>query len=368
MTLRAEDFEVDADISAAQGLPAAAFREPAFARLEQDTLFRSSWLLAPVAAPRERGGRAPFTLSGRPWFLQRGWDDDVLRCFSNVCSHAWYPLVEAEGAGRTLVCGQHGRSFDVEGRCKAHKGFSGLPGFPHQTDHLRAAELASLRSLTFVSEGPRAGFDCGALAECVARLPLEKMTVELDQRRVVAGNWKQHAWNYLDRFHIGFIHGGPRGLYEACDMASYTTELHADSALQWVHARRPDLGLRPEHLPERLRGGPVFALWWFVLPNLALNFYPWGLSINVFEPVPERAEVTLFRWMHLVMDEARYARRDELWLSARVDAEDLAAMAAVRRSLGAGELPRGRFAPHEEAGAHWFHRAVYQGVFSAGRG
>ena len=33
--------------------------------------------------------------------------------------------------------------------------------------------------------------------------------------RDVAGNWKQHAWNYLDPFHIGFVHRAPGGLADA---------------------------------------------------------------------------------------------------------------------------------------------------------
>ena len=52
---------------------------------------------------------------------------------------------------------------------------------------------------------------------------------------------------------------------------------------------QPEDGFAPAQLPERLRDPDrrrVFALWWFVWPNLTFNFYPWGLSVNVYQPVP----------------------------------------------------------------------------------
>jgi len=391
----ASDFVVASDIRVAETLPAAAFRDRDFLALELGTLFARSWQLVPDPAavdpssdPRSiaelcsaRGARLPFSLLGRPLFLQRGWDDAALRCFSNACTHAWYPLVAGPSRGPTLVCGQHGRKFDCAGRFVAHAGFSGLPDFPRDCDHLRELEVASWQQLTFVrdrasasastsSVAPSLDHILTALAASTAQLPLATLrrSRAVAESREVAGNWKQHVWNYMDRYHVGFIHRAPGGLADACDMSSYQTELSEHAALQWVYARRPEDGFDPALLPERFRdpaGRRVFALWWLLLPNLALNFYPWGLSINVFEPIPERPDSTLFRWYHLVLDDALHARREDSWLSSQVDAEDLDAMAQVRRSLREPQLPRGRFAPLEETGPHWFHRQIYRALFES---
>ncbi len=192
-----------------------------------------------------------------------------------------------------------------------------------------------------------------------------------DEVREVDGNWKLHAWNYMDTFHIPYIHRGPSGLADAIELASYRTELHGHAALQWAYARDPENGFEPELLSERFRdpahpGRRVFALWWFLFPNLTLNFYPWGLSVNVYEPLPTRPDRTRFLWMHLVRDEAKYEERDVRWLSARVDAEDVTALAEVRRGVLSGFATRGRFAPGLEAGPHWFHRLVSLGVGASG--
>ncbi|HEY0252111.1 MAG TPA: SRPBCC family protein, partial [Kofleriaceae bacterium] len=84
---------------------------------------------------------------------------------------------------------------------------------------------------------------------------------------------------------------------------------------------------------------------------------PWGLSVNVFSPT-ERPETTRFTWYQFAFDRQKHAERDQRWLSSQVDAEDVDALAQVARGLRSGFAPRGRFAPEQERGVHWFHRAV----------
>ena len=125
-----------------------------------------------------------------------------------------------------------------------------------------------------------------------------------------------------------------------------------------------DVGAGPD-VADRFRDGDkrVFALWWFVFPNLALNYYPWGLSVNVFQPVPGKPGRTLFLWYHYVLDEAKCKEREKIWVMTDTDLEDVDALGQVRRGVASGFAPRGRFAPGVEAGPHWFHRKVYEGVF-----
>jgi choline monooxygenase len=379
--LTASDCHVDDDIRRAETLPAAAFTDRAFLARELDTIFRTSWLVVPERGddPRpldeqvaSRGSRVPITLLDRPLFIQRGWDDDVLRAFPNTCTHAWYPLVLGASRGPTLVCGQHGRRFDCTGRMVSQQGFpSDLPDFPRACDHLTSLPVATWRRLTLVNMTAAATPLADAFAPIdasLASMPAmpERMSAEI---RDVPGNWKQHAWNFLDHFHIAFVHRAPGGLADAVDLASYKTELHGNSVLQWVYARDPNDGFDPSWLPERFhdpKGRRVFALWWFVFPNLALNFYPWGLSVNVYQPLPDRPDTTRFIWYQFALDREKHAQRDRRWLSSQVDAEDVDALAQVSRGLRSGFAPRGRFAPDHESGAHWLHRMVARTVFANG--
>jgi choline monooxygenase len=369
-------MHVDPDIRIAEGLPASAFTDREFLARELATIFSNEWLVVPERGgddPRPldeqlaaRGSRVPVTVLDRPIFLQRGWDDDELRAFPNTCTHAWYPLVLGPSRGPTLVCGQHGRRFDCTGAFVSQQGFgASVPSFPRPCDSLARLGVTTWRRLTFVnfSTTPRP-LSLAPIDDSLASLPAlpERASVET---RDIAGNWKQHAQNFLDSFHIGFVHRAPGGLADAIDLGSYKTELYDDAVLQWVYARDAADGFDPAWLPERFadpKGRRVFALWWFVFPNLALNFYPWGVSVNVYQPVPDRPDATRFVWYQLALDRAKHAERDRRWLSAQVDAEDVDALAQVSRGLRSGFGVRPRFAPDHEQAAHWFHRRVADAV------
>ena len=368
------ELHVHPDPARAETLPAFAFTDPDVLALELDAIFAPSWQLVPEPggdsrplgdALAVRGARAPVSVLGRPLFLQRAWDDDALRAFPNTCTHAWHPLVAGPSRGPTLSCPQHGRKFDCDGRFVSQQGFADAPDFPRECDHLTQLPVATWRGMHFVAiRQPSRQLDAllDEVDATTSALPLARRVTHPagGEAREVQGNWKLHAWNYMDRFHVTHVHRAPGGLADAIDLASYRTELGDRSSLQWAFARDPAHGFDPAHLPERFRQGGrrVFALWWFVFPNLALNFYPWGLSVNAWQPVPGRPDTTTFIWRHLVADESKHALRDSAWLSSQVDAEDVDALAQVRRGLRSGFAPRGRFAASEEAGPHWFHRLV----------
>lgn len=378
------EFRVDPDIKAAETLPARAFTDPAFLQRELDTIFSRSWSLVPDRTEaelrndgrtmadllRRRGARAPVSVLGRPLFLQRDWKG-VLRAFPNVCTHAWHTLVAGPERDRAIVCPQHGRRFDTAGRFQSQPGFDkDVPGFPRACDSLEPMGVHEWGQLLFVAPGRptvTAAKVFAPIRRSVEGLPwrsLKRRPAEGEVREL-PGNWKQYAWNYMDSLHIPYIHSRPGGLAEAVDLDSYRTELHGHASLQWAYAKDPAHGFDPARLPKRFRQGDrrVYALWWFVFPNLTLNVYPWGVSVNCYSPVPNDPQRTLFLWYHYVWDEKKYARRDEFWQLQAVDDEDVDAMTQVARGVLSGHAPRGRFAPTAETGPHWFHRLVYESVF-----
>jgi len=369
-----DTWHVDDDIRLAEGLPASTFTDREFLSRELATIFSRSWQVVTERGedPRPldeqlaaRGSRVPITVNDKPLFLQRAWDDEALRAFPNTCTHAWYPLVLGASRGPTLVCAQHGRRFDCAGKVISQQGFETKAMRP--CDSLTALPVEAWRRLTWINFDPHAARLETVLApveSSLAKMPAipERMSAEI---REVPGNWKQHAANYLDQFHIGFVHRAPGGLADAVDLGSYTTELYDQSVLQWVYARDPSDGFDPTWLPDRFadpKGRRVFALWWFIFPNLTLNFYPWGLSVNIYSPIPDRPDATRFTWYQLALDRAKHAERDRRWLSSQVDAEDVDALAQVARGLKSGFAPRSKFAPEQERGVHWFHRAVARAI------
>ncbi len=380
--LRAKEFFVDPEIRRAESLKASAFVDPEFLGLELDRIFSRSWTLAPYGArngvgtpsdPLDKpGSRAPFSLMGKPFFFQRA-SSGELNCFPNVCTHAWHPLVESPSIGGSIVCPQHGRRFDTDGRFVSHTGFENLKDFPRESDSLRKLKVENWGPFIFLCLGdPMAPFYefVNNVQRSIPGIDLARLRYHSvsDELREVDGNWKQHACNYMDNYHIRFVHKGPGGLADAIDLNSYQTELYKFSALQWAYSRKPEHGFRPEQVAARFRDPQhpdkrVFALWWFIYPNLALNFYPWGLSVNQYMPVPGKPGKTQFHWYQYGLDDAKFKDRNKTWLNQQVDAEDIEAISLVNTGARSGYAPRGRFAPNEEQGPHWFHRLVYTTMF-----
>lgn len=377
-----KDFFVDPDIRKAESLPASAFNDPDFLELELETLFNQSWMLVPQGPIggsmslgqllNKVGSRVPFSILGKPLFLQRNTRREI-DCFPNVCTHAWHPLVESASLGGSIVCPQHGREFDSDGKFVSHKGFENLENFPRESDNLRRLHVENWGPLVSVCLAePLAPFRkiLEKVRESIPGINLDSLKYQLvaNEVREVDGNWKQHAWNYMDNYHIRFVHKGPGGLADAIDLDSYTTELYEHSALQWAYARRREDGFDEQQVSTRF-GDPknldrrVLALWWFIFPNLTLNFYPWGLSVNQYLPIPGRPNRTEFHWLQYSIDDAKFEKRNKIWLNEQVDTEDIQAISLVSKGARSGFAPRGRFAPREELGPHWLHRLIYTTAF-----
>lgn len=370
--LRRSDFVVDPDIRRAESLPPSAFTDPRIAELEREWVLNRSWCYVPQPPDGARlstvlrppGSHMPFTLLDMPLMLKRdSWG--TLRCLSNVCTHAWNILVDEPGQSKAIVCGAHGRRFACDGRLEWHDGFGYMPDFPRPCDHLREYPLAQWGDLMFIAPGrPHYTFDetFRSVRDSLKEFPYAECLrrKEQDEVRVVDGNWKQHVVNYLDQFHIRTVHPS---LSRAVHMDTYRTEIYPRSILQWVYAKDPSHGFIPERLHERFGsqihpGKRVFALWWYVYPNLAFNLYPWGYSLNMWTPVRGEPTKTRFYWYRFSRDEKLYARHNEDGLFKVVDAEDTRLLESVARGVNSPNAVRGRFAPEREIAVHWFHRTL----------
>ncbi len=367
-------------------LPVESCWSPAWLTREFETTFTKMWLPfrkqllmekpaddegpTPFESLELRGNAEPVDFLNEPIFFQREYIEDgqdqepQLRCFLNRCPHNFYPIKLSSDSTRSKYnqCAQHGLIVDTRGKFVSHPEFSKPTEEERALLSLTEYPLQEWEKLFFICRGkPIIPFEdlMREVGESIALMPLDQFEFipMKNQFRTLDGNWKLHAGNYMDSLHIKHIHKAPGGLYDAVEMDSYTTEINRFSSLQWVLAKNPDHGFDPELLPPRFHHPRkrVFALWWFIFPNLTLNFYPWGLSINVYEPHPENPRKVNFLWQHYVMDLKKYRKRDRIWLSKQVDDEDTIAIRLLNANLRPGSHPKqmGLFGP-SEIGPRWF--------------
>ena len=229
MTLDPNCLEVGSDIRTARTLPPSAFQHRDVAEAEHRQIHQCGFhLLPPHQLPSDPASSVPIDLASIPLVLTRD-ENSSLRAISNVCTHAWYPVSTEAQKGRFLTCGQHGRRFDLKGHALTQMGFDASCNFPCDEDHLPSYPVHQVGPLSFVGLGQESDADwkrfSNPWAAELESYPLDKLSYASrdGERRSLEGNWKQHAWNYLDSFHIPFIHRGPAGLIDAIDYKSYTT-------------------------------------------------------------------------------------------------------------------------------------------------
>ncbi|NUN48001.1 MAG: aromatic ring-hydroxylating dioxygenase subunit alpha [Candidatus Brocadiae bacterium] len=354
-----DPFEIDPDITAASTLHADAYRDPARFEASRDRIFARSWqLLGDAARVRTPGSASPHTLLdgmlSEPLLLTRD-ADDALHCLSNVCTHRGTLVCEGDTHAQQLRCRYHGRRFALDGSFLSMPGFEGARSFPAPSDSLPKIPLERWGRWLFASLRPAVPFAewIGDAQRRLAFLPLDSFAPEpaLARDYLVQAHWALYVENYLEGFHVPFVHPA---LSAALDPSGYRTELFRLSSLQVGIAASPgDAFTLPAGHPDH--GQAVAAYYWWLWPNLMLNFYPWGLSANVVTPLaPDRCRVSYLAW---VLDRSRLGTGAGGALD-RVEREDEEVVESVQRGLRSRLYSRGRYSPKWETGVHHFHRLL----------
>jgi choline monooxygenase len=355
-----EPLDVDRDIRRARTLPSRVYFDAGVHRRVIESVLVPSWQpVGDVARLKAPGHVIPFTLLegsvDEPLVLTLP-DDGRARCLSNVCTHRGTLVVEGEAHLQSLRCRYHGRRFDLDGRMRFMPEFEETEDFPSPSDDLPGLALHEWGPLFFTSLAPVCDFGewIRPVRDRVDWLRPERFRPHEPHSAdyVIDANWSLYCDNYLEGFHVPYVHAASLG--GKLDYDAYTTELFEWSNVQIGVARdgEPAFDLPPDH-PD---AGKRIAAWYFWLfPNVMLNFYPWGVSLNVVLPLgPTRTRV-IFR--SYVSDESKL---DEGAGSAlhRVEMEDEEIVESAQRGVRSRLYDRGRYSPRREQGPHHFHRLL----------
>jgi choline monooxygenase len=195
----------------------------------------------------------------------------------------------------------------------------------------------------------------------VGWLPLREFYFDEATSReyLVKANWALYCDNYLEGFHIPVVHPS---LNRMLDYENYAMELFSRSNVQLGIARDgEDCFDHPAGHPDQ--GKRVAAYYFWIFHNLMLNFYPWGLSMNVVRPV----DVSLTKVQFLTYLWKPEKRRDVTGID-RVEREGEVVVESVQRGMGSRFYDRGRYSPSRKQGVHHFHRILAEFLSSRASG
>jgi choline monooxygenase len=278
---------------------------------------------------------------------------DKIRCLSNVCTHRGMLIATSPCNSRTLKCGYHGRTFGLDGCMKNMPEFENVEGFPSEKDNLKQFQVKEWNGLYFV--GGNKFFDsvCKELERRLGWINLEKFNHDESRHRdyEINANWSLYVDNYLEGFHIPFVHGD---LHEVLDYDSYKTELFDGGVLQIGIANEGEECFDlPESSPDF--GENIAAYYYWIFPGLMLNFYPWGLSVNIVNPISVNKTQIIY---HGFVGNKSLLGKGAGGDLDKVELEDQDIVEATQRGVSSRAYDRGRYSPTKEKGVHHFHRIL----------
>jgi choline monooxygenase len=353
------NFFVDENIARAKTLDTSFYTDKGLFEEIKEKIFASSWqFIGHTDLVKDNSDVYPFCLLesclDEPLVLTRD-QSNIVRLLSNVCTHRGNIVANQPCKANHLRCRYHGRLFNLDGKFVSMPEFKEVENFPAQEDDLKQIPVFQWGKWLFASLTNRWSPDLflKEMMERVGWLPVNDFVFrpELSREFTVKAHWALYCENYLEGFHIPFVHAG---LNAVIDFGNYTTELFRHSNLQLGIAKDGEdcFGL-PVSSPDY--GKKVAAYYFFVFPNMMFNFYPWGLSVNVVNPISVR-ESKIFFYTY-ILDESKYNSGAGSNLDT-VEFEDEEVVENVQRGIRSRFYKQGRYSVTREQGTHHFHRII----------
>ncbi len=202
--------QIPADYASLTRMPVSRYTSPAFYELEQQFLWKRSWLLVGgVNEIPSRGDYLVWRKLGVPVIVVRGQDDQV-RAFYNVCRHRGGTLVDSDkGNARSFSCKFHGWNYSLDGDLRHVPDEHDFPCLDKAASGLVSLRCELLGNLIFVN-GDR---NAVSLIEHLGPMVAELEDFELEKRHVyyrvpfeINCNWKVALDAFQESYHAPYVH------------------------------------------------------------------------------------------------------------------------------------------------------------------
>jgi len=355
--------DINTPLEQAETLPSKFYLDPQYWDQMKEAIFAKSWLWVADKIQLFKGPENVFPIQLLDGYLDEPLlivedENEEIKCLSNVCTHRGFLLLQHPVKRAKITCGYHGRRFRLDGHMEFMPQFSTAENFPRPCDHLHQIPLKNWHRFLFANLDPAIDFEriFSKLDERLGFMPLDSFTHRPDLAKTyhVHAHWALYIDNYLEGFHIPFVHNA---LNAMIDYGAYTTEVYDHMVLQIGYA---DGGGETFDLPEGHPdfGKEVTAYYYWVFPNFMLNFYPWGVQINVIKPVTPKLTRVFFDWY--IYDEELLETMQGSQIAEKTEREDEFVVEAVQKGLKSRFYDTGRYSPEMEGGVYSFHQLIRQ--------
>ncbi|HTK57064.1 MAG TPA: aromatic ring-hydroxylating dioxygenase subunit alpha [Gemmatimonadales bacterium] len=354
------DLEVT-PVTRSDTIPSGWYTDAAFHNVDRDAVFARTWQnVGAVDQVKEAGQFIVGRVADNPVIVVRGQEGE-LRAFYNVCKHRGGPLALCDGQAKSLRCQYHGWTYLLDGSLRGVPKMDRSELFDKKDFGLVPIAVDTWEGQVFVHLGkdpkPVAEHFDG-ITERIAPISIAGLKLAKRVDYEVACNWKVYVDNFLEGYHVPFVHPELVSLFE---FSQYRTEVFKNYNLQ----RTPlDPATKSPYSGNGDGGGQAFYYW--VWPNFMLNILPGRLQTNVVEPLGhDRCRVVFRYFLPSVGDAAAVAKLEaDHEYSDKIQEEDREICEQVQQGLGSRAYDKGRFSPEMEEGV-WHFQSLIKGAYGA---
>lgn len=288
-------------IDEARGLPGAAYTSQAFFDLEQERMFRRTWMCVGFESDIPNPGDAmPIVVGGLPLILVRTQTGEV-KAFHNVCRHrAALVLTEPCNNLSQLQCPYHAWTWDLEGKLKATPYFDGTRGgdqkgrFDKDIYGLAPVRCGVWHHWIFVNlagNAPDLEAHVRPMADLLDGQDLDACRVGLRDDWEFQANWKFQNDNWETYHHI-WVH---KGIFN-----KMSNDLDFETGEPWMRVQPKDTVLTlarrpgsppfvgpPNNLPliPVPKGKTRFTGTCVIFPNVTMTIAPHHIASVITDPI-----------------------------------------------------------------------------------
>ena len=276
-------------------IAAARYTDPGFLALEDELLWKRSWLYA---------GHTDQLPAPGDWFLTRSTGSPIIvlrdlsgsvRAFYNTCRHRGAPLVKGDsGNGRGFVCGYHGWSYTLEGKLVAVRDKRDFVGLDFACKSLIPVACEMVGGWIFINEDPEAGelrSSLGPLGRELDQFQPDNLTLVDSRGYDVECNVKVLLDAFLEVYHLKSIHQNTVDRF--LDHRGTTITLWPGG-----HSRMTTPNRRPDWVDPGTLGMPEIStvteiprtsnVSYYIFPNIVMPPAATGMPMLIFWPKTDR--------------------------------------------------------------------------------
>tara|TARA_B110000014_G_C20125496_1_gene599118 strand:+ start:109 stop:1482 length:1374 start_codon:yes stop_codon:yes gene_type:complete len=198
------------------------YTTPDFMKLEWDNIWTKTWLFAGLESDLEEIGDFFVYDIGRESIIITRNAEKGLSAFYNVCQHRGNKLLSIEtGSVKKISCPYHGWTYNLEGKLQFVPDRELFKdGVSCDQRSLKPVQVSTWSGLIFINMDKGSASLETFLGTIISQLDhyhFEEMILVKHQSLELEANWKTVRDNFLEQYHVDFIHPQHASFVDCCD-------------------------------------------------------------------------------------------------------------------------------------------------------